>query len=176
MLKQLFKILIFVPIIILDGTLLALLPGANYFIFSIALLILMIYREDPIFRKFKWIAAIFLGLFSVLPWYVFAGLLILWVALARQMAAIMFAAKSVPSLIVFYLISYGLFDFLFLAAKLIQNLPFKEPFQWASLLNDLKFAGLGLMIGSAAITVVYSLGNYFEKKFKSWFFIRRHGY
>lgn len=176
MFKQLFKILLFIPIVILDGTLLTLLPFSNFFILSVALLILMVYREDPLFSKFKLVTAVLLGLFSAFPWYIFIALLIIWGTLVKHIASIMFAAKSVPSLIIFYFVSYGLFDCLFLIARIIQNFFIKEPFSWASFLYELKFAGIGLLIGGAVIALIYSAGNYFEKKFKSWFFIRRRDY
>lgn len=149
------------------------LPGSNYFAFSIAWLILIIYLEDPLFLKYTLVAAIFLGLFSAFPWYVFAGLVILWIALVKYIAAMMFAAKSIPSLILFYLVSYGLFDGLFLIARIIRDFFLKEPLGWTSLWSELKFAGIGLLAGATVIVIIYSIGNYFEKKFSSLFFIRR---
>jgi len=176
MIKSALKILFFVPIIILDGTLLTLLPMSNFFIFSIAFLILMVYKEDPLFRKFKLVTAILLGLFSAFPWYVFVCLVLLWGVLVKYIASIMFAAKSTPSLIIFYFISYGLFDCLLIIARIIQNIFIKESFSWMSLLYQLKFAGTGLVVGGITIAVIYILGNYFDKKFRTWFFIRHRGY
>ncbi len=176
MFKTLFKIIFFIPIIILDGTLLTLLPLSNFFIFSVTFLILMVYREDPLFGKFKLVTAILLGLFSTFPWYVFVCLVILWGVLVKYIANIMFAAKSMPSLIIFYFISYGLFDCLLIITRIIQNFLIKEPLSWVALIYELKFVGTGLLVGGVVIVVIYSVGNYFEKKFRSWFFIRRRGY
>ena|SRR3989344_3235607 len=174
MLKQLLKILFFIPVIILDGTIIALLPFGNYFLLSIILLILAVYRENPLFSKFTFITALLLGLFSASQWYIFASLVIIWGLVVRHIAAMVFAAKSVTSLVILYFISYGLFDILFLILRIIQKIVLKEPFFWIELWGELKFAGIGLLVGGVLIAVIYSVSNYFKKKFRSWFFIRQH--
>ncbi len=170
--KKLFKIIFVILLAFLDWTLFAVLAG-RYFFVSVSFLILALFLDDPLFGALAAVLAIMLGLFSAMPWFLFTVLFLVWALLVKKLSKILFAGRSVSSFAVFYLVSYGLFDLIFLAARVMIISAARSPYSLADFLSELRWQGIGLLIGFLVTAAAYLALTYIEKKFQSLFFVRR---